>query len=131
MRKIVVKNTANSGDDLLFQKVNFMANQFFNGFSPTECQVMSQLIRVGENGMLNLSIDTSKSITKALNLSNNTLNVSLSRIEKKGAIRKEGRIIVFQPVWNNIMNENEYLIEFKQFEISPKTGIEDPAQHRL
>lgn len=113
MRKIVVKNTANSGDDLLFQKVNFMANQFFNGFSPIECRVMSQLIRVGEHGMLNLSIDVSKSIAKALNLSNNTLNVSLSRIEKKGAIRKDGRIIVMQPLWNNILTENEYLVVFQ------------------
>jgi len=116
MRKIVIKNDNNSGDDLLFRKVNFMANQFFNGFSPIECQVMSQLIRVGEHGMLNLSIDVSKSITKALNLSNNTLNVSLSRIEKKGAIRKDGRIIVMQPLWNNILTENEYLVEFKHYE---------------
>jgi len=115
MRKITIKNTANSADDLLFQKVNFMANQFFSGFSPIECQVMAQLIRIGENGMVNLSIDISKSITKALDLNNNTLNVSLSRIEKKGAIRKSGRIITMQPLWNNILTENEYLIEFKKY----------------
>lgn len=116
MRKIVIKNTANSGDDLLFRKINFMANQFFNGFSPIECQVMSQLIRIGENGMLNLSIDISKSITKTLNLNNNTLNVSLSRIEKKGAIRKESRLVVLQPIWNDILNENQYLVEFKHYD---------------
>jgi len=116
MKKIIIKNSQNADDDLLFKKVKFISDVFFGGFSPVEIQVMCQLVRIGENGMLNLTIDASKSITKALNLPPNTLNVSLSRIVSKGAIKKNERVLVFQPVWKGIMEENEYLISFKRYE---------------
>jgi hypothetical protein len=116
MKKIILKNSQNADDDLLFKKVKFISDVFFGGFSPTECRVMCAIVRIGEHGMLNMTIDMSKSLTKALNLNNNTLNVSLSRIEDKGALRKNGRVIVFQPVWSGIIEENEYLISFKQYD---------------
>ncbi len=116
MKKIILKNPQNADDDLLFMKVKFIADVFFEGFSPTEAQIMSSLVRIGENGMLNLTIDVSKSLTKTLNLNNNTLNVSLSRIEAKGAIKRNKRVIMFMPVWSGILNENEYLICFKKYE---------------
>lgn len=114
MKKISIKNDSNVADDLLFQKVNFIANTFFNGFSPTECQVMCQLVRIGESGMVNLTPNLSKTIRTDLNLNDNTLNVSLGRIESKGAIRKDKRLICMQPVWGGILEENEYLIVFKK-----------------
>ncbi len=115
MKKIILKNSENADDDLLFKKVKFISDVFFGGFSPTECQIMCSLVRIGEHGMLNLTIDVSKSLIKALNLNNNTLNVSLGRIEKKGAIRRNNKVIVFNLVWHNILTENEYLICFKQY----------------
>ena len=113
MIKIPIKNPSSTADDLLFQKVNFIANVFFTGFSPIEAQIMCELIRIGDSGMVNLTGTYSKSITKTLSLNDNTLNVSLGRIEGKGAIRKEKRLIVLQPIWNKIMAENEYLICFQ------------------
>lgn len=112
MRKIQIKNSSNVADDLLYQKVNFVGNVFFSGLSPTENRILCELIRVGESGMVNLTINLSKSITKALNLNDNTLNVSLSRIEGKGAIKKNKRLISFQPVFGDIMWEDKYLIVF-------------------
>lgn len=116
MQKITIKNSQNADDDMLYQKIDFISKVLFGGFSPTENLVMKQLVLIGENGMLNLTIDSSKSIIKALNLNNNTLNVSLARMEKKGAIRRNKKVIVFMPVWKSILTEDNYLICFKKYD---------------
>lgn len=117
MKKITLKNDSNVADDLLYQKVKFIANTFFSGFSPIECKIMCQLVRIGESGMVNLTPSLSKTIRNDLSLNDNTLNVSLGRIESKGAIRKDKRLICMQPVWGGIMEENEYLIVFKKHHV--------------
>jgi len=124
MKKIILKNPQNSADDLLFMKVDFIGRALFKGFSPIESQIMCELVRIGENGMLNLTIDTAKSIIKALNLNNNTLNVSLGRMEKKGAIRRNKKVIVFMPIFKSILTEDNYLICFKKYDQKQEKTID-------
>lgn len=108
MKKITIK----SGADPLLKKVDLLGNMFFGGFSPVETKVFLAVFSIGKNAPVNITPNISNSITKELNLSDNTLNVSLSRLDSKGAISKNKRIVTLHPVFKDVDKENDFLIKF-------------------
>ena len=104
MKKISLKTP-----DILTTKVQFMGNVFFNSFSETETKIITYLLSIGDIAPINITPFMSNSIKNELNLTDDTLNVCLSRIDVKGAINKNKRIITFHPVFKGLKEESEFL----------------------
>lgn len=82
------------------------------GLSAAELSVLAELCAYGSMN-INLAGDQAKGASKALNIPINSLNVHLTRIATKGAIRKHGRIIVLHPSLTDIDKLDALTVKFE------------------
>ena len=77
-----------------------------------EINVLAELV-IRSNGVeLNVSADTGLAMKKGLGLNDNSYNVAMHRLVKKGVIKKTGGVVTLHPVLNGIFTEDEFIIRF-------------------
>lgn len=86
---------------------------FSTTLSDKERLLMRSLILSADGGVVNISGEVARSIKYDLRMNDNTFNVCVGRIIKKGLIRKERGIITIAPVLLDVgKQETQYLVEF-------------------
>ena len=78
--------------------------------SDNESAVMAQLIEYSNNNSITLSVYLSKEIRDKLSITATSFNTSIHRLEQKGTIKKEGRTIILNPLYNRLIDVTEILI---------------------
>lgn len=100
----------------LKSKVATIGFLFFDRLSEIELNLLIELLKLNNGGMVNITPTVSISLKDALSLNENTLHVSMSRLHKKRAIRKEKSLISLHPILKNVLNSNEFLLRFEMEE---------------
>lgn len=98
--------------DSLDKKISTLGYLFFGGLSINEINVLAELVKRSNGVKLNVSAETSSAMKKRLGLNDNSYNVSMHRLVKKGVIKKTGGVVTLHPVLNGIFEENEFVIRF-------------------
>jgi DNA-binding MarR family transcriptional regulator len=91
-------------------KVNILSSLQKIGLSDTESAVLAEIIEHSQNNNITLSVSITKQIRDTLNISATSFNTSLHRLEQKGTIKKEGRTIILNPLYNKLQEITELLI---------------------
>lgn len=108
----IFKLEYNQNQDLTTRKVGVLGRIFFQSFSEGEEKIMTALIKYSDGSLINITPAMTKILADETGIGENVINVTLSRLSKKGSIRKDKRVITIHPAFNNIQNENEFLIRF-------------------
>jgi hypothetical protein len=81
--------------------------------SATEMDLLSWLIQSSINNSVCVSVDISGQIQHDLNISASLLSTGLHRLQKKGVIKKSGKTITLNPIFNNIQEMNKLVVSFE------------------
>lgn len=79
--------------------------------SDTESLVLEKIIKYSPSSSFNLDVHLSKQIREELNITQSSFNTSISRLQEKNCIKKEGRTITLHPLFNNLSETKEILIK--------------------
>ena len=78
--------------------------------SESESAVVSSLIKYSTNNSLTLDVHLSRQIREELKMGQSLFGTCINRIEKKKCIRKEGKVIILDPVFNSISDWKDLVI---------------------
>lgn len=97
----------------LKHKVNALCVLKFKGVSATEEAVLCFLVAVSINNSVALTIDISAQIKQDLGISASSLATCLFRLQEKDIIKKSGKVVTLNPIFNNINEMQKLLITFQ------------------
>lgn len=78
--------------------------------SDSELSVLLSLIKYNNNNSLTLDVHLSRQIREELGIGQSLFGTSVSRLESKKCIRKEGKVIMLDPAFNRISEWKELVI---------------------
>lgn len=78
--------------------------------SDSELSVMVLLIKYSNNNSVNLDVHLARQIREELKIGQSLLGTCINRIERKKYIRKDGKVIMIDPTFNNIGEWGELVI---------------------
>lgn len=87
---------------------------FFDNLGPVEMDLLLELLKMTKGAPINITPMVSETISEALSLNKSTFSVSMSRLNKKRAIKKNKSIVNFHPILNTILKNDEFLIRFEE-----------------
>jgi predicted transcriptional regulator len=88
------------------QRIDFLCSIYFT-LAPIERDILIKLLTAGNN----ITKDAVKSLQASSQIKESTWNVSLSRLVKKGVLKRENGAFLVHPVLRNL--DSEYLIRFE------------------
>jgi len=78
--------------------------------SDSESAVVSSLITYSNNNSLTLDVNLARQIREELEIGQSLFNTCMRRLEIKKCIRKEGKSIWLDPMFNNLKEVSEIVI---------------------
>jgi DNA-binding MarR family transcriptional regulator len=96
----------------LKHKVSALCFLKFKGLSATEEAVLSWFVAGSVNSAISVDKSLTKQITHELNISQSSLSTSIFRLQEKGVIKKSGKVIILNPIFNDITNMDNLIISF-------------------
>lgn len=81
--------------------------------SDSESATMAKLITYSSNNAVTLDVNLARQIREELNFGQSLFNTCINRLEKKKCIRKEGKSIWLDPMFNNLQEVSEIVIKIE------------------
>lgn len=88
--------------------------------SDIELAVLAEIVDFSSSGTITLTVAITKQIRGVLGIGTSAFNTAVFRLSEKNAIKKEGKTIVLNPLFNNINDLSGVLISFNQDSPLPK-----------
>ncbi len=95
----------------LSDKVNILSSLQKISLSDNESAVLAEIIELSSGNIVALSVHITKQIRNKLSISASLFNTSLHRLEQKGTMKKEGKTIILNPLYNQLTVVTEILIK--------------------
>jgi predicted transcriptional regulator len=81
--------------------------------SDTESAVLAELIDNSSNNITTLTIELNKQIRAKLNMNPSLFNTCIHRLQEKGTLKKEGKTLILNPLYNNLSDITQIVISFQ------------------
>jgi hypothetical protein len=98
-------------------KIRTISSVCFEKISDSELQTLISLLEYEVAGCTTLTIEVAKQIRSTAGISDSNFNTSLFRLEKKGVIKRNGKTVMFHPVFNNVREFTGLLINFESADV--------------
>lgn len=86
----------------------------FNITSPSEVSLLNELLIVSGGNPLRLEPNIRADVSKQVGINPESIGTMLGRVEKKKVLHRNGKLIVFSPIFNNWGNTSEVLFKIKE-----------------
>lgn len=90
-----------------------MSYLYFDVTNEKEIKVIGEIIKLSEAGPVVLGKELRELILNAAEVTDTNLSTILHRLEKKGAIKKDGKTIYLPPVYNHFYNVAEVVVRIQ------------------
>lgn len=100
-------------DNSTAKKIEILTYIAFGYVSDTELNVLRLIIAYSTHNSMSVDINISSTISSSLKITNSAFNTTLFRLNKRGVIRKQGKLITLSPVYSKIEDMDKLLISFE------------------
>jgi hypothetical protein len=104
------KTIKGKASDALF----ILSYLYFQVTNEKELKVIEEIIKLSEAGPVVLSKELRELILNSAEITDTNLSTILHRLEKKGAIKKDGKTIYLPPVFNKFYNIAELVVRIQE-----------------
>lgn len=85
----------------------------FNVTSPSEISLMNELIELNKTGHNPISKEIREQISNYTAIPINSISMAVGRLEKAGALKRQGKSVILNPVFNNWDLTSEILLKIQ------------------
>lgn len=98
----------------LYSKIRVMTLLIDKELSDLELKVLTGVVQLSENNTVFMSIPTGTKIKQDYRVSESGLSTGLHRLQKKGLIVRDGKTISLLPMFNNIQDLSNLIVNFTE-----------------
>ena len=85
----------------------------FNVTSPSELSLIQELIELNKHAITPISTEIRSQLSHHTSIPVNTISMVVARLEKAGALKRQGKSVILSPVFNNWDLTTEVLLKIQ------------------